>query len=72
MDRGSSFDGPWEVIGGEDLYLAVEIGKVRGGNRSVWEAGMKRAELPSKKAGTLSFIRPIAVSSSNTAQCCAH
>ena len=43
MDSGWSFDASSEVFGGEDLDLAVEKGKVRGGRGSVFGEGVKRA-----------------------------
>ena len=43
MDIGLSFDASSEVYGGEDLALAVGIGKGRGGSSSVREEGVKRA-----------------------------
>ena len=41
---------------GEGVALAVEIGKVRGGNISVWGRRLKRAELQTERDGGDSFL----------------
>ena len=56
MDSGLSFDASLEVYGGKDSALAVGSGKGRGGSRSVWKEGVKRAGPQRERYGGDSFL----------------
>ena len=56
MGSGLSFDASSGVFGGEEVALAVGIGKVKGGSGRVWKERMKRAGPQRERDGGDSFL----------------